>query len=389
MADGRSTPPPISALSRASSPLSEAAVRDMIREEVVAAVSAALSRNTRQIGGPRDHSRQIGGPRDHSITPRCLHSVNPAALALSSLPVSLPSILLIPATVAEAGSSLHLSTSAPTPMLATSSGSHSIPLADPRPKPASYKVANSIVPIPAKLVKRIQALEYVDMRELLPDNIALSERLAALPPGLAPPKPPGEREIGGERALVTWVSSFSTYVAIVAEAHPERVGDMLAYIRLVIREASKFGGMGWLTYDPVFRRNQEGLSTPWNFLDASLYQVYIANQRSRIAIPCEHCHEVDHPASKCAVASLLPKNQGGPSDRSPSPTHDRSSTRGKRPPPYPWQCPISTSWNAGSCKFPGKCTYAHVYTYCYGGHPAASCKETAHSATALKQAKKD
>ena len=34
------------------------------------------------------------------------------------------------------------------------------------------------------------------MRELLPDNIALTERLAALPQGLAPPKPPGERDCG-------------------------------------------------------------------------------------------------------------------------------------------------------------------------------------------------
>lgn len=273
--------------------------------------------------------------------------------------------------------------------MARSSGTHPTTLVDPKPKPTPYKVANSIVPIPAKLVKRIQALEYVDMRELLPDNIALSERLAALPPGLAPPKPPGEREIGGERALVTWVSSFATYVAIVAEAHPERVADMLAYMRLIIREASKFGGMGWLTYDAVFRRNQEGLSQPWNGLDASLHQVFIANQRGRIAIPCEHCHEIDHPASKCAVSSLLPQGWGRPAHRSPSPTHDRSFTRGKRPTPYPRQRPICTSWNAGNCKFPGKCTYAHVCTYCYGGHPASSCREPAHPGSAQKQVKKD
>lgn len=34
-------------------------------------------------------------------------------------------------------------------------------------------MANSITPIPHRLVKRIQALEYIDMRELLPDDIAL------------------------------------------------------------------------------------------------------------------------------------------------------------------------------------------------------------------------
>ena len=51
---------------------------------------------------------------------------------------------------------------------------------------------------------------------------------------------------------MTWVSSFSTYVAIVTEAHPARVKDMLAYMRIIVREASKFGGNGWLTYDAIF-----------------------------------------------------------------------------------------------------------------------------------------
>ena len=136
-------------------------------------------------------------------------------------------------------------------------------------KQLPFKVANSIAPIPAKLVKKIQALEFVDMRELLPDNIALTERLAALLSGLAPQKPLSQRVIGGEWALVTWVSSFATYIAIIAEAHPERVVDMLAYMRLIRREASKFGGTGWLTYDAVFRRNYEGSTTPWKEREAT------------------------------------------------------------------------------------------------------------------------
>ena len=108
----------------------------------------------------------------------------------------------------------------------------------------------------------------------------------------------GEREIGGDRALLTWVSSFATYTAIVAQAHPERVTDMLAYMRIIIREASKFSGTGWLAYDSVFRRNQEGLAAPWDYLDPSLHQVYIASQRSKVATPCKHSHEIDHAASE-------------------------------------------------------------------------------------------
>jgi hypothetical protein len=80
---------------------------------------------------------------------------------------------------------------------------------------------------------------------------------------------------------MSWVSSFPTYVAIVAEAHPGHVSDMLAYMRLIVREASKFGGNGWLTYDAVFRRNHEGKSAPLNYIDPSLHQGFVANQPTK------------------------------------------------------------------------------------------------------------
>lgn len=317
-------------------------------------------------------------------------SLHPLALAVpgsqatasstttTPLPLSLASISLFPASSATGGVLPLFSTAAGTTgaiTTASASGGSPLPSTGKQIKPP-YKVANSIVPIPGRLVCRIQALEYVDMRELLPDNLALAERLAALPQGLAPPKPPGEREIAGDKALITWVSSFATYVAIVAEAHPSRVGDMLAYMRLIVREASKFGGNGWLTYDTVFRRNQVGLSTPWNHIDASLHQVFIANQQGRVLIPCKHCFEVDHVSTECAVAAVLPKSRDRTAESLPFSTGaERSMAKGKCPAPYTRQRPICSSWNNGSCKFPGKCTYAHVCTNCYGPHPATVCKE--------------
>ena len=301
--------------------------------------------------------------------------ITTSAARATSLPLSLPNIPLFPVSSTTTGVRL---TTTPSPGTSRTS---TVPLGakltgDAKQTKPPHKVANSIVPVPGKLVSRIQALEYVDMRELLPDNLALAERLAALPQGLAPPKPPGEREITGDKALMTWVSSFATYVAIIAEAHPARVGDMLAYMRLIVREASKFGGNGWLTYDAVFRRNQEGLSTPWNYIDASLHQVFIANQQGKVVVPCKHCYEVDHLSADCAVAAVLPKSRDSTADtQSTAVAQERISSKGKRPAPYTRQRPICSSWNSGYCKFPGKCSYAHVCTNCYGSHPATACKE--------------
>ena len=58
---------------------------------------------------------------------------------------------------------------------------------EPGKEPASKTAALPFIlskvlpPVPSKIVGRIQSLQFVEMRELLPDNIALAERLATLP----------------------------------------------------------------------------------------------------------------------------------------------------------------------------------------------------------------
>ena len=161
-------------------------------------------------------------------------------------------------------------------------------------KPPPFKLASSLAPIPTKLVKCIQALEYVDMCELLLDNIALAEQLTKLPSSAGHTRPPEQREVG---SLMTWVSSFATYmyVAIVAQAHPHRIADRLANMHLIIREAIKFGGNVRLTYDTVFWRSMEGSTDLWNVIDPSLHVAYIAGQKEPVVAPCATCQEVDHP----------------------------------------------------------------------------------------------
>ena len=212
------------------------------------------------------------------------------------------------------------------------------------------------------------------MRELLPDNMALAERLEALPLRLGhPTKQAVQREVG---SLITWVSSFTTYVAIVAEAHPERVRDMLAYMRLIIREAHKHGGQGWLTYDAVFRRNHQGASQPWNVLDPSLHTAYVPSQGAPPRVPCKHCNETDHAPEDCALAPTVPAVR--PSQREAAPPTSRPPKRpllqGTAPPPQKRVC---ISWNMGQCAVPGACTYRHHCATCENrDHRARDCALT-------------
>lgn len=47
-------------------------------------------------------------------------------------------------------------------------------------EPSGVKLSSTFPPFPAKLVTKVQGGQYVDMKELLTDNIALQSQLDAL-----------------------------------------------------------------------------------------------------------------------------------------------------------------------------------------------------------------
>ena len=132
-------------------------------------------------------------------------------------------------------------------------------------------------------------------------------------------------------------------------------------MRLITREASKFGVTGWLTYDAVFCWNQEGSTFLWNYTDSSQHQVYIANRNECVAAPCANCHKIDHATSDCTVSVIRPKmwqtEQGFTASR-----EGEQQWKGKQPALYSRSLTPrlnSLSWNAGSCRFLKSCIYAH------------------------------
>ena len=58
--------------------------------------------------------------------------------------------------------------------------------------------------------------------------------------------------------LLSWVQCFSIYTAVVASKYPERVHKLMAYQTLIVREARRCGGKGWLSYDSSFCQQMAG-----------------------------------------------------------------------------------------------------------------------------------
>ena len=195
-------------------------------------------------------------------------------------------------------------------------------LAGPPPPPTStpsFVLSKASAPIPGKLVAKVQSLQFIEMRELLPDNITLLERLAALPNTSAlshSKRCTPQREVS---SLLTWVCAFTTYIAIMAEVRPNLIKSRLAYMRNIVREASRFGGDGWKTHDYVFRSQVAvDKNMDWAELNPSMMRAFMATRPTSNAKPlCHLCQEADHSANSCALAPLAPTTFQGTSAKQP------------------------------------------------------------------------
>lgn len=103
--------------------------------------------------------------------------------------------------------------------LPANSQAHPSAVAPSRQPP--FRLSPSLPLLPAKLAAKIQSLQFVELKEFLPDNIKLLKRLEAMDrPSLATLPPnlrPSMREIS---SLLMWAYCFTQYVAVLAESTP-------------------------------------------------------------------------------------------------------------------------------------------------------------------------
>lgn len=138
-------------------------------------------------------------------------------------------------------------------------------------KPSSAMVLSSALPpITAKLVAKITSGQFVAMKELLAENMSLCHQLESFPThqhlfsGMTKPR---LREIDSP---LTWMSCFLAYAAVKTTDQATR--NLLTYGCLVIREAQRHSGPGWLEYDRIFRQHAAlSPSTVWHKVNRSLH----------------------------------------------------------------------------------------------------------------------
>ena len=207
--------------------------------------------------------------------------------------------------------------------------------------------------VPPRLTKKILALEFVDMWELLPE----SWRLEPAEAGCCHSRRP-------RRGLVTnfplWVECYAALVATLSTRYPAKMPHFMAYLRTITRASRNFEGTAWASYDMAFRRQAANLrSLDWGVIDSALYNEAFTG-RARLIPRCRFCLADTHDTKECTFA---PEERQSPVRAFSSPREQRSVQI----------CQLFNKPSGNACRY-RHCRYAHLCSKCRrGSHPAAEC----------------
>ncbi len=262
-------------------------------------------------------------------------------------------------------------TAASTPAVKDPATSESAPTTEkPGATTPPLVLGESLPAVPAKLVAKILKGEYVDMAELLKDNIEVGRRKdlqdGARGSGCSGGNKASRREVPD---LLSWVQCFGVYAAVLASKFPEKARELWAYQVLIVKEARRCGGTGWKEYDSMFRQQaSSAVQLEWTKLNSSLFSVTFLTQSGR-GKNCSLCQESDHASAECALATpaVAPLGvQGEPRERRLTSSQDR-----------PWRPKsdrVCYSWNEGRCSHAPYCRFRHVCAGCQGEHKVSDCR---------------
>ena len=203
-------------------------------------------------------------------------------------------------------------------------------------------------PIPAKVVTQILCNKFIEMSDLLPENLDLpqceSSSFAIEGGAIVPITRVASKRKQEVTDILTWVECFTSYITVLTTYIPNRSRDLLSYMALIIRMAKRYSGNCWLNYDRAFRLEAAASNIrDWRQLKPDLYSYHTSIssvERNRVVSSSDNRHE---------------------------PRGLQSATE------------ICRSWNSGACVSPrDTCRFRHCCNRpgCGGPHRRINCRGT-------------
>ena len=223
---------------------------------------------------------------------------------------------------------------------------------------SSPHLLTSSASVPQKIRERILAGEYMDFNDLLTEAIG-SSRTA---PGIliqlhdgTPVHVADGSSIKSKRRhicdLSTWLEAWNVFLAVVVEAAPHRIQELLGYQSIITEANKRFVPAGWLEYDQQFRAIAANHpTTRWDSIESNTWQLCTTG-KSRPA--CYHCSIVHPPMMTGGGCPFRPQRGSSVSGQ--------SNGAGE----------TCRRFNENRC--PGMCGRLHVCQICRGQHARSDC----------------
>ena len=234
--------------------------------------------------------------------------------------------------------------------------------------------AHSIRPphYPQGVVRKILALEFVEMSELradvwpedpTPADTQNTSRRAGRPPVIS---------------IKTWLECFARLAAVLVSRFPEKGPELWAYQSTILNAAHSYEGATWVAYGRQFRREMLARKDlNWSIPNSRLYNEAFTG-RAKMMQRCQYCLSEDHGSTGCPQhPNPMILGWFQPTGALPQPSALTSvapslPSTSARPP----GTEICRNFNAGRCNF-SRCRYSHVCVDCAGPHSALSCPRRA------------
>ena len=236
-----------------------------------------------------------------------------------------------------------------------------------------FILSETLPVVPAKLVRKILKGDFVDMAELLKDNIE-AERRRCLSEAEGRQGHIGQtlsrREVPD---LMSWLQCFSMYASVICSKYPEKARELWAYQATIISEFRRCGGGGWRLYDSAFRQHISSLeSTDFSRINQGLYSTTFLAYGGKGQF-CQSCMSSDHTHDECALhpKRSVPVIQITESARGAVKEDSRLPRGQERKRLARGAC---FAWNDGRCTTP-LCRFSHVCSRCLSpDHKRPACR---------------
>ena len=210
--------------------------------------------------------------------------------------------------------------------------------------------------LPAKLVKRILDLEFIDMVELVPDSWRYQEEESS---GCCHQSKRFRR--GPVTDILLWVECYSSMIEVLCSSFPSKTPQFMAYQKTIVRAHRTFSGDGWAMYDACYRRKAAAMkSLDWAQVDFNLYNETFTG-RAKAINRCKFCASEHHTSGDCVLAPEPPRRNRQSYKR----YEDTRLTN--------YTCNLYNHRQGSRCRF-NPCRFIHACSECQGSHPASQCR---------------